>query len=140
MPRHNERTPRLDEAKRLRRLRNYLQVSQRDLANEFKVGHGAVSFWESGRRTIPGPILKLIEIYESELGLESHASQDENSLKQIESSWISRNFKLSSVMAQIATRLAGNFLSKITGYRRRTFFRYDRAQAGVMLLAISKAS
>ena len=114
MPRHNTRNSRLDEAKRLRRLRNYLQVSQRDLANEFKVGHGAVSFWESGRRTIPGPILKLIEIYEAELGLETQTS-DSSTLVQIDSSWISRNFKLSSVMAQIATRLAGNSFQKLIG-------------------------
>ena len=111
MPRHSDRKSRLDEAKRLRRLRHYLQVSQRDLANEFKVGHGAISFWESGRRTIPGPILKLIEIYESELGLE----KEDSGLIHIDSSWISRNFKLSSVMAQIAARVAGNSFQRLIG-------------------------
>jgi len=105
----------MKEAKRLRRLRENLKVSQRDLAKEFKVGHGAVSFWESGRRTIPGPILKLMEIYERELGFENPDEEEPFHLERIDSSWISRNFVLSSVMARILARIAGNSLQRLVG-------------------------
>jgi len=57
------------DGQRLRRLRETLGLTQRELAAEFRVANGALASWESGTRAVPGPALKLLEIYESELGL-----------------------------------------------------------------------
>jgi transcriptional regulator with XRE-family HTH domain len=53
------------EAERLIKVRKALGLTQIDLAKEFKVTRQALSMWERGERTIPGPVLKLIEIYEA---------------------------------------------------------------------------
>jgi len=45
-------------------LRRSLDMTQRDLAKEFMVSPGSIALWENGQRTIPGAVLKLIEIYE----------------------------------------------------------------------------
>jgi len=52
---------------RMKRLRQTLGLSQREMAREFKVSPGAIGSWEVGDREIPGPIMRLIEIFESEL-------------------------------------------------------------------------
>ncbi len=49
---------------RLKRLRENLRMTQKELAKEFYVTTGAINHWESGKRTIPGPAKKLIEVYE----------------------------------------------------------------------------
>ncbi|WP_415062520.1 AarF/UbiB family protein [Bdellovibrio sp.] len=54
---------------RLKKLREFLGYSQRDLANEFQVTSGAIAHWESGARPIPGPVVRLIDIYEESLSL-----------------------------------------------------------------------
>lgn len=73
--------PLSDVAIRLRKLREYLGYSQRDLAEEFQVTSGAIAHWESGSRPIPGPIVKLISIYESSFkvvdGVESNISEED---------------------------------------------------------------
>jgi len=55
------------EAERLIKVRQDLGLTQIDLAKEFKVTRQALGMWERGERTIPGPVLKLIEIYEDKL-------------------------------------------------------------------------
>ena len=55
---------RKQEAQRLVNLRQAFGWTQRDLAKEFNVSHGAVAVWESGDRNIPGTVVKLMEIYE----------------------------------------------------------------------------
>ena len=68
MPRfQTTKTHRAKEAEKLKKLRSALDMTQRDLAKEFWVSPGAIALWEIGDRTIPGPVLKLIEIYESRL-------------------------------------------------------------------------
>ncbi len=42
-------------------------MSVRKLAEEFKVASGSISQWENGTHSIPGSVLKLIEIYERHL-------------------------------------------------------------------------
>lgn len=64
----------LTERARVLRLRNLLGLTQRELADEFGVAAAAVAHWESGKRRLPGPALKLLGYYESELGLTSTAS------------------------------------------------------------------
>ncbi len=110
MPRHQPRTDRSVEATRLRRLREFLNISQREMAREFQVAHTAISSWESGARTIPGPILRLMQIYEKESGLPEKAE-----LTDLNSSWLSRNFKLSSAIAGMVTRMAGESFLRLMG-------------------------
>src|SRR5262245_16199907 len=69
MPRKREGTIRSDEARRLRRVRDELALTQRELAEQFGVASGAVAQWESGQHTVPGPVMQLIEMYELEMGL-----------------------------------------------------------------------
>src|SRR5271167_2810056 len=59
----------LSDASRLKQLRQVLELSQRGMAKEFGVAPGAIAFWESGKRRISGPALKLLELYEEEFGL-----------------------------------------------------------------------
>ena len=61
------KTSRMKEADRLKKLRSTLGMNQRAFAKEFLVSQGAIALWETGDRTIPGPVLKLIEIYESRI-------------------------------------------------------------------------
>ncbi len=81
------------------------------MAKDFKVAHGAIAFWEQGKRTIPGPVLKLIEIYEEELGMTAQKTNQKN-LKTLSSSWLSRTLKLSKTTAGIATRLASSSIHR----------------------------
>src|SRR5690348_15601597 len=57
----------MQAAIRLKKLREQLGFSQRELSKEFKVTPGAIALWESGKRPIPGPILLLIDIFEQEV-------------------------------------------------------------------------
>ncbi len=67
MPRHLETVERQTEGERLLQLRERLGASQREMAREFQVTSGAIALWESGQRTVPGPVLRLIALYEEEL-------------------------------------------------------------------------
>ena len=54
----------ISTTERLIRIRKMLGFSQRGLAEEFRVSAGAVGSWEVGDREIPGPVLKLIELFQ----------------------------------------------------------------------------
>jgi transcriptional regulator with XRE-family HTH domain len=56
------------ESKRLRDLREALGMTTRELAEEFMVSQTAITLWENGDRTIPGSVLKLMDIYEKKKG------------------------------------------------------------------------
>jgi DNA-binding transcriptional regulator YiaG len=58
------KTSRSEEAARLVSLRSALGMTQRELAKEFMVSPGSIALWERGQRTIPGAVLKLMQIYE----------------------------------------------------------------------------
>jgi predicted unusual protein kinase regulating ubiquinone biosynthesis (AarF/ABC1/UbiB family) len=100
------------EADRLRRLRDALGFSQREMAAELKVAHGAVGLWESGARTIPGPVLKLMELFEEELGLHDGAPVTKP-LTKLRTSFLSRGFKLSRTAAGATARAAAAALEKM---------------------------
>lgn len=68
----------LHPAVRLKLLRENLQLSQRELAEEFNVTSGAIAHWEMGTNPIPGPVLKIIELFEDAL---SHGKSDQTSLR-----------------------------------------------------------
>lgn len=55
------------EATRLKSLRTQMGMTVRELGKEFNVGFSSISQWENGEHTIPGSVLKLIEIYEQRL-------------------------------------------------------------------------
>ncbi len=68
MPRQSpSKSSKAREAARLRALREALAMTQREMATEFGVSHAAIGWWERGERTIPGPVLKLLDIYEAKL-------------------------------------------------------------------------
>lgn len=64
------------EASRLSQLRNQLGLTQLELAKDFNVSRNALAMWERGERTIPGPVLKLIEIYEKRLSKKGPARSE----------------------------------------------------------------
>jgi predicted unusual protein kinase regulating ubiquinone biosynthesis (AarF/ABC1/UbiB family)/DNA-binding XRE family transcriptional regulator len=94
-----------NSATRLKELRKLLGYSQRDMAVEFKVTHGAISQWESGDRPIPGPIVRLIEIYTENLGV-----IDAPITKKISATWASRAMRASIATGKIAARIVGSSL------------------------------
>src|SRR5689334_17125334 len=86
---------------RLIRLRQKLDLSQREIAKEFRVSPGAVGFWESGARPIPGPIIKLIAAYEYHLNPADQGSVERPKIEQS------------------SRQLAEAFLSSVPGHRGR---------------------
>ncbi len=52
----------------MKKLREEMGMTVRDLAKEFKVAHSSISQWENGEHSIPGSVLRLIEIYEEKSG------------------------------------------------------------------------
>ncbi len=68
MPRTvSSKSDRSDESRRLKKLRENLGYTVRELATEFKINAGSITHWEKGTHTIPGSVLKLMEIYEQKL-------------------------------------------------------------------------
>lgn len=55
------------EGSRLKTLRSEMGLTIRELAKEFNVAFSSISQWENGNHTIPGSVLKLVEIYEEKL-------------------------------------------------------------------------
>lgn len=90
----------LSGAERIKRLRHHLNFSQRELADEFNVTHGAIGLWESGERPVQGPGLRLLEMFENELGLRKPTDSNLKEIDQIITSRFSRNLS----MAQIASK------------------------------------
>ena len=63
-------------SERLKRLRENLNMSQRELAQEFNVSSAAIAQWELGSNPIPGLLIKLMNIYEQQ-PCEKRKDQDE---------------------------------------------------------------
>ncbi len=102
MARFRQPESRRTEAGRLIRLRETLGLSQRELASEFQVAPAAVALWERGQRTLPGPALRLLRLYESAVGLEP---QDE-SPGWLEVSPLSRGLELTVSMLELGAHWA----------------------------------
>jgi predicted unusual protein kinase regulating ubiquinone biosynthesis (AarF/ABC1/UbiB family)/DNA-binding XRE family transcriptional regulator len=100
MPVTRTKAQKSSEASRLRRLRDILGLTQREFAVEIKVAHGAIATWESGKQAMPGPVLKLLELYEEELGIGDAA----DGLSHLKTSFASRNFALSGAAGSAVVR------------------------------------
>lgn len=99
-------------AQRLRHIRNLLGWSQRQIAQEFGVSHAIIALWENGQRPIPGPVLRLIEMYEEELTL--NADDDEgDSLDSLLTSRFDRNMKLSQSAASVMAMYANAAVTQL---------------------------
>jgi transcriptional regulator with XRE-family HTH domain len=108
VPRIRLLSERKSEARRMRRVRDALRLSQREMAKEFKVAHGAIAGWESGTRTLPGPVSKLLELYEEELGL----SDEDSATGGIKTSFAARNFALSKAAGNVLVRAVAGLLAR----------------------------
>ncbi len=102
--------PDLSEAARLRRVRETLGFSQREMAEELGVAHGAVGLWETGARPLAGPARKLLELYEAELGL---GGGGRGGLDRVRSSWAARSLSLSRTAAGVAARAAAGAVHRL---------------------------
>ncbi len=98
-------------AKRLTYVRSMLGLSQRELAAELRVAASAVALWETGKRRMPGPALKLLELYEQEMGVpypEKDAYRPGQSL-----SWFSHTGKIAADATRVVPVLIKGVFRKI---------------------------
>jgi predicted unusual protein kinase regulating ubiquinone biosynthesis (AarF/ABC1/UbiB family) len=72
-----------------------------------------VGLWESGARTIPGPVLKLMELFEEQLGMNEQAQAPPDTLTRLPTSFLSRGLKLSRTAAGATARAAASALTRI---------------------------
>lgn len=94
------------DKQRLLLLRDAMGLTQRECAELFGVVHGAVGLWEAGKRKIPGPVLKLMAMYEAELGLDIADSDAVQGLDALQTSWTTRALKLASTGVYVTGKLA----------------------------------
>jgi predicted unusual protein kinase regulating ubiquinone biosynthesis (AarF/ABC1/UbiB family)/DNA-binding transcriptional regulator YiaG len=113
------------DACRLRGLRDVLGLSQRELAKEFKVAHGAIAGWESGSRVLPGPVSKLLDLYEAELGLDAEPGVG------LKTSLAARNLALSKLAGNVLLRTVGGVLARWVADEGKVNALSARAQAAV---------
>lgn len=110
------------DAARLVRLRETLSFTQRELAEELQVAKSAVAMWEREERALPGPVLRLLDLYEAELGLAPPVGDG----PRLKTSWVTRNYALSKGAAGVAAAALGGALESIVStddahdIRRRT--------------------
>jgi transcriptional regulator with XRE-family HTH domain len=109
MPRTRRKSLRQAEAARLRRLRTTLGLTQRELATEFNVAHGAIGAWESGKQTLPGPVIKLLDLYEQEIGI----GEDDGGIVRLKTSMLARSAALSSTAAKASVQVAAMWLERM---------------------------
>lgn len=114
MPRTRNADTRRKEAIRLRQLRRVMGLSQRELADEFLVGASTIALWETGSRTMPGPALRLLELFEEELHME-HGDEHEG-LRGLSTSRWGRSTKLTLGLLSGATSLAGTGLGGLLSF------------------------
>jgi DNA-binding transcriptional regulator YiaG len=120
-----------DSPLRLRRVRHCLGLSQRDMAAELDVAHGAVGLWESGARPVPGPVLRLLSLYEEDLGLSSAPRGEQSPLEALSVSRMWRNAKLFRTAAGVAARTTVLALGRMFVDRERARVLSARTHAAI---------
>src|SRR5687767_11089762 len=103
MARFRRPESRRSEGDRLIRLREALGLSQRELAVEFQVAPAAVALWERGHRTLPGPALRLLGLFEAAVGL---TPEDAAPPGWLESSPLSRGLSLTVSALELSAHWA----------------------------------
>lgn len=98
----------MDYANRIKKLRLALGLSQRELAEKFKVRHTAISQWESGARKLSGPVVVLLEMLEKQL--ETDRQESRATLKKIQSNAILRTLDASKTLTTAAVQSGGTTL------------------------------
>jgi predicted unusual protein kinase regulating ubiquinone biosynthesis (AarF/ABC1/UbiB family)/DNA-binding XRE family transcriptional regulator len=93
---------------RLKKLRLALGLSQRQLADKFRVGHAAISQWESGARKVSGPIVVLLEMMERDLDKDKEHRR--KTLKKIQSNAVLRTLEASKTLSTAAVQSGGTTL------------------------------
>lgn len=78
------------EGARLKDIRMALSLSQRELAKEFGVSGSAIALWESGTNPIPGPAIKLLELYEEYLSEDLAEGRMAHDIRELSSTWTAR--------------------------------------------------
>jgi predicted unusual protein kinase regulating ubiquinone biosynthesis (AarF/ABC1/UbiB family) len=90
MPKGEDRRARGSESSRLRRVRNELELTQRELADHLGVAASAIAQWESGRYSLPGPVMRLVELYEFEMGISGAQAEASQSRHELAVGWSAR--------------------------------------------------
>ena len=116
----------MDGPGRLKRLRELLKLTQRELAKEMKVTHGAIALWERGERPIAGPVLRLIQFYEEEIGLLSYDERISDEFDHILSSQIQRQAKIGKLMTNAFWDWIGLTLRSIFRSRKNKTIVYQK--------------
>src|SRR5262245_23519644 len=104
-----------------------LGLTQREFALEMKVAHGAIAAWESGKQSPPGPVIKLLEIYEEELGVESPAS----AIVQLDTSVTMRTLALTGAAANGFVRAVATMFGRMLAPRNERKAITQRAHAAI---------
>jgi len=101
------------EALRLKHLRELLGLTQREISKLFRVSHASIALWESRKRTIPGPVLKLLDISEEEAGSRpSSDSAHSKELKNLVTSWAPRTLRFSKMTLDVGSELLKSSLKR----------------------------
>jgi predicted unusual protein kinase regulating ubiquinone biosynthesis (AarF/ABC1/UbiB family)/DNA-binding transcriptional regulator YiaG len=127
MPRARNTRPNPGEGARLKRLRSVLGLSQRELAAEFRVTHGAVAAWESGKQAPPGPVVKLLDLYEEEIGI----GADDGGIVRLKTSMLSRGAALSRAAATAFTQSMAAWLERMLAADEHRNAISERAHAAI---------
>lgn len=102
------------------------------MAAELGVAHGAVGLWESGARPLPGPVLRLLGLYEQDLGFQTELSGGGPSpLQALAVSRISRSAKLARTATGVAARATVLALGRMFVDRDRARVLSADAHAGI---------
>lgn len=116
------------ESERVRALRLALRLSQRELAEEWGLSPTAIAKWETGSNPVPGPVRKLLEIYEHELAArDAFVERDSNFLTRgfngivAYGTWVffRRTFGIAGVLPSAAAHdaLARQFANHLAKHR-----------------------
>lgn len=110
---------------KLKKLRKKIGYSQRQMAKAFNVAPGSISLWENGERKIPGPVEKLLEIYEKNLYLHDQETIDSICSGRWERVW--QGAKLASKSS--VNWMKVNLVSKVMAREKAMLLKQETTEA-----------